>query len=91
MQLDVLNVQHGLGYTVNGNGAKSQRLELAMETRPLTDLALAAWLSYDDAALTKAVPTGGAYGVSGNRVPNTSRYSGNLSVAQEFAVAVSRT
>src|SRR5258708_32949501 len=48
-----------------------------------------AWAAWNDAKLTQDFPpsstaAGGAYGISGDRLPNASRLSGNLSFDQEF-------
>jgi iron complex outermembrane recepter protein len=80
-----LETPEGFAYDANGGAAKSEGTELTVESRPLTGLAIAAWVAYDDAVLTEAFPAGStAYGVPGNRLPNSTRWSGNLSVQQDF-------
>jgi hypothetical protein len=52
-------------------------------------LRLAAWAAWDDAALKESLakPTGNAlYGLPGDRLPYSSRFSGNISVQQDFAL-----
>jgi iron complex outermembrane receptor protein len=78
-------------YTTNGSRAKSQGVELSAESKPLTGLTIAAWVAWNDAALTEPFPLGPVYGVSGDRLPYSSRVSGNLSADQEFALAKSIT
>ena len=80
-------VQNGLAYDGNGGAAKSEGVELSVESRPLTGLAISAWLAWDDAVLTQAFPsTSTVYGVPGDRLPNSTRFSGNLSLQQDFRV-----
>jgi iron complex outermembrane receptor protein len=85
IQVQLTLPPHGAGYTANAGGAKSQGVEFSVESRPLAGLTVAAWIAWDDAVLTKAFPpTSSAYGVSGDRLPYSSRFSGNLSVEQDF-------
>jgi iron complex outermembrane receptor protein len=87
IQLSLINAQTGLGYTGNGSEAKSQGFELSVESRPVTGLTLAAWVTFSDADLKESFPTtSSAYGVSGDSLPYSSRFSGNLSLHQEFPV-----
>lgn len=72
------------GYT-NAGRARSQGVEISVESRPLTGLTIAAWLAWNDAKLTEDFPQGGA--LSGDPLPYTSRWSGNLSLEQEFPIA----
>jgi len=74
-----------LGYIGNGGGAKSEGMELSLESRPLTGLKLSGWVAYDNAVLTKEFPINdAAYGVPGNRLPDSSRFSVNLGFEQEL-------
>jgi iron complex outermembrane receptor protein len=83
---------NGYSYTANGSAAKSEGVELSATVRPLRGLTITTWGSYDDAALTEAFPASStAYGIPGNRLPNTSRFSGNLSAQQEFPLSSSAT
>jgi iron complex outermembrane receptor protein len=72
-------------YLSNGSGARSQGVELSVESRPMRGLTLTGWVAWNDAELTTAFPPGStSYGVSGDRLPDSSRVSGNLSVEQGF-------
>jgi iron complex outermembrane recepter protein len=83
LQLTVANT--GIGYLANGSRAKSEGAELSVESRPLRGLIIDAWVTVDDAALTAAFPaTSSAYGLKGDRLPYGSRFSGNLSLEQDF-------
>jgi iron complex outermembrane receptor protein len=88
IQLSVLNENY-LSYTTNASRAKSQGVELSVTSRPLTGLTIAAWIAWDDAELTQAFPAGNpsdTYGVAGDRLPYSSRFSGNISVDEEFPI-----
>ena len=74
----------GFPYTGNGGNAKSEGVELAATAKPLRGLTISGWVDYDDDVLTQAVTNSPDYLPDGARVPNTSRWSGNLSVNQEF-------
>jgi iron complex outermembrane recepter protein len=77
----------GVGYTANGSRAKSQGVELSLDLRPLDGLKVSAWGVWSDAVLTDPFPPlSAAYGLSGDRLPYSSRVSGNLSVDQEFTL-----
>jgi iron complex outermembrane recepter protein len=95
IQLNFIDPQNFLAYTGNGTGAKSQGVELSVQTTPLRGLNLSAWITYDVAELTEdfppAVVAAGEYGVAGDRLPFTSRYSGFLSVEQRFPLAADVT
>jgi outer membrane receptor protein involved in Fe transport len=74
-----------VSYLTNGAGAKSEGVELSVAATPVTGLTISGWASYDEAILTDRFPaTSSAYGVAGNRLPMTPRWSGNFSVEQYF-------
>jgi iron complex outermembrane receptor protein len=92
VQIRAVNAASGRGYVINGSDAKSEGVEVSVETRPLTGMVISAWGAYNDAALTKDFPVGSAYyGVAGNRLPFSTRFSGNLSINQDFVVTASAT
>ena len=85
IQLSLVNAQTGLGYTGNGSEAKSAGVELSVESKPITGMTVAAWVTLSDAELKEPFPsTSSAYGVSGDNLPYSSRFSGSLSLHQEF-------
>jgi iron complex outermembrane receptor protein len=94
IQLGLTDPTTGVSYIANASQAKSQGLELSINSRPLTGLAINAWIVWSDAVLTRTFPAAsvlaGVYGVSGDRLPDSSRFSGNLSVQQDFRIT-SRT
>jgi len=72
-------------YNANGARAKSQGVELSVQSTPVTGLSIAGWVAYDDAVLTEAMPaTSTVYGPAGSRLPYGARFSGNVSVNQAF-------
>lgn len=74
-------------YSTNGSGAKSEGVEMSATARPLPGLSIEAWGAYDNAVLTQAFPTNSpVYGVPGDRLPYAARYSGSLSLNQDFPV-----
>jgi len=88
IQLGFVDATTGVSYIGNAGQAKSQGLELAVGSRPLTGLAINAWVVWSDAALTQSFPPAsvlaGVYGAAGDRLPNSSRFSGSLSAQQDF-------
>lgn len=87
IQIRLIDPASRLSYTTNASEAKSQGLEFAIETRPATGLTIAAWAAWGDAALTEDFPTiSQALGNSGDKLPYSADFTGNLSVDQEFHV-----
>jgi iron complex outermembrane recepter protein len=81
-----LSVEDSIGnsYTVNAGRAKSQGLEVSVEEKPLAGTTIDAWVTLNEADLTKPIPAGGAIGNNGDLLPYSSRFSGNLSLQQDF-------
>jgi iron complex outermembrane receptor protein len=89
IQLSLIDSQSNQGYTGNAGGAKSEGVELSLESRPVSALTLAAWVVWNEAILTQPFPpastaAGGIYGGAGDRLPYSSPFSGNFSVNEEF-------
>jgi outer membrane receptor protein involved in Fe transport len=75
-------------YYANGSRAKSQGVELALESRPITGSNVQAWVAWNDAILTDAFPAASTvYGVAGDRLPFSAKFSGNVSVQQTFSLS----
>jgi outer membrane receptor protein involved in Fe transport len=90
IQLQLVLPANGNFYFTNAGRAKSQGVELSVETRPSSGLTIAAWVAWNDAKLTAPLPPGGpgtAVGAAGDRLPYASRVSGNLSFDWEFPLA----
>jgi outer membrane receptor for Fe3+-dicitrate len=75
----------GFTYTFNGGKAKSEGTELSVEFKPIAGLTLGAAAAYIDAVLVNNAG-GGFPGISGNWLPFSSRYSGDISVDERFAL-----
>jgi iron complex outermembrane recepter protein len=88
IQLPLIYPVNGSTYVGNASGAKSEGIELSTQAKPLNGLTIGAWITVQDAELTQNVPGAGQngeiYGFSGDRLPNTSRFSGNFSLNYEF-------
>jgi iron complex outermembrane recepter protein len=86
--IQLLLQQNGFGFRDNGNRAKSQGVELSLEAHPLRGLSIATWVAWNDAKLTENFPTASqVFGREGDRLPQSSRFSGNLAVDQDLALA----
>jgi outer membrane receptor protein involved in Fe transport len=91
IQLSV-SAPNGTVYVTNGGNAKSQGIELSAQATPLEGMTLAAWVAYNDAVLTQPLPPDtGLIAPAGTRLPYSSRYSGYLSIEQQFALGASST
>lgn len=72
-------------YIDNGGSARSQGVELAIQSRPLDGLTIAAWAAWNEAELSENLPENAtAVGVKDERLPYNARFSGKLSVEQSF-------
>ncbi len=82
----LVNLASGLGsFNANAGRAKSQGLELSVESHPWTGLTISAWTAWNDAELTEDMPsTSSVIGKSGDRLPVSSRFTGHFSLQQEF-------
>ncbi len=88
IQLYLFDNVTSLYYNSNAGRAKSQGVELSMEARLPTGLSAVVSTSWNTAELTEDLPsTSLAYGLSGDRLPFSSRFSGSLILNQEFAVS----
>jgi len=92
IQLTLVDLADQTGYGANGGAARSAGVELSIEARPLTGCTLTSWATYDEAVLTEALPaTSTAYGPTGSRLPFATRWSGNISLKQDFRLTGSVT
>lgn len=75
-------------YFANGGEARSRGLEVTVGWRPLDGLSIDANGALLDAELTQALPLSDTsdtlVGFSGDRLPASSKFSGNLSIQQDF-------
>jgi outer membrane receptor protein involved in Fe transport len=84
IQLQLQDPATFLTYYDNAGEARSQGLELTLESRPVTGLTLAASATWTDAELTEDFPSTAGTARKGDRLPFSSRFAGNLSIDQEF-------
>ncbi len=85
IQLNLVDPVTRGGYFGNGGQARSQGLEISAEFKPLPRLTVAGWIAWNDAELTEDFPASSTiYGFAGDRLPTSSRFSGNISVDREF-------
>lgn len=80
----------GYSYTSNAGDAKSQGVELSLEVRPIENLKVGAWVAFADAELTNYPPealAAGVYAVNGDQLPYSSRFSGAVSIDDDFPIA----
>jgi iron complex outermembrane recepter protein len=84
IQLSVYSPTANISYTVNGGKAKSEGLELQIETHPIQTLTITASGSLNDARLTQNLPSNGnSFGLDGDRLPYSAPFTGSLSADQE--------
>jgi len=88
IQLTVLPPGTPDGYFANAGGAKSEGVELSLGFKPGGGLSVTGWVSWDNAAITRGFPenAGAAYAIPGDRLPNSTRISGNLTVEDDFPI-----
>jgi outer membrane receptor protein involved in Fe transport len=80
------------GYKANAGRARSEGIEVSAEARPWRGMTMNGWVAYNDATLSTDLPsTSSIFGRDGDRLPYSSRYSGNLSLEQEFEIGSSLT
>lgn len=77
----------GLQYNVNEGGARSQGIELSLQARPVHGLSISTWVTFNDAEITRAFPAlSVAYAQSGDRLPDSNRFSANVSIQDDFVI-----
>jgi iron complex outermembrane recepter protein len=77
-----------LTYYFNGSRAESQGVELSFTASPLSNLTVSGWAAFNEARLTGPLPvTSTTRGVSGDRLPYSPKWSGNLAIDNEFPLA----
>ena len=89
IQLNEVNPLTNLTYTANAGHAKSQGVEVSVNAKPWVGLTVASSFVFSDAVLTQGFPaTSTVYAGSGDSLPFVSRFSGNVSLQQEFALGL---
>jgi outer membrane receptor protein involved in Fe transport len=92
------NIQQGLFseeaklyYYGNSGSARSDGLELSSELRPVTGLSVAGWVAFNESKLTDIPASSGLATYLGQALPFSPKWSGNLSIDQDFPVGASVT
>jgi iron complex outermembrane recepter protein len=87
IQVDVV-LPSGFDYIANGSKAKSTGVELSVEAKPWSGMAVDGWVTWDEANLVEDFPAGSSVeGRAGDRLPLSSRWSGHASLEQSFDVS----
>ncbi len=92
IQLSLVSPE-ALGYQANGSAAESRGVELAVDVKPITGMAISAWAVWNDAVLSEDLPPnstaqGFPLAFSGDRLANTSRFSAYVSLTQNFPLTM---
>jgi outer membrane receptor protein involved in Fe transport len=89
-QIQILLRDSGFSFRANGSRAKSQGVEVSIESRPMSGTVIAAWVAWNQAELTEELPTTSTVvGLAGDRLPNSARISGSISLDQEIPLTSS--
>jgi iron complex outermembrane receptor protein len=84
LQISVVDAANQQAFTANAGGAKSEGAEFAWQAGPFEGTSIDGWVVWDEAVLTQDFPaTSTTVGSAGDRLPFSSRWTGNLSVQQE--------
>lgn len=92
IQLQLVNPVSRIFYYTNGSEAKSRGLELTVQAKPWAGLSVAGWVAWNDAEMTEPMPADSSViAGSGDRLPYSQPFSGNLSIDQTFSLAALST
>ncbi len=87
VQINLRNPAGTVVYAANAGRAKSDGVELSLESRPLQGLLLSTVASWSAAKLAHDLPASSPVaGLRGDRLPYSSPFSGNFSIDQEFPI-----
>jgi iron complex outermembrane recepter protein len=88
IQLQVSDRTTGFSYYTNASRARSQGVELSAQAKPWRGLTVGGWIALNDATLRSDLPPGSTIlGSSGDHLPFSTRFSGNLSLDEEFPLS----
>jgi iron complex outermembrane receptor protein len=90
LQTQVLNANF-TGYLINAGRARSRGVELSAEARPVDGLSISAWVAWNDAELREVPPGNSVTAAPGDRLPFSSRFSGNFSADDQFSLTETLT
>jgi outer membrane receptor protein involved in Fe transport len=77
--------QGGFYYFGNSGSATVEGLELSTQLRPATGLSVSGWVTWDESKAS-IPPTSSLYSTNGQSLPYFPKWSGNLSIDQQFPV-----
>ena len=87
VQINLVEPVSQFGYFANAGDAKSQGVELSLQTYPTKGLTVSAAVSVNDAELTQNLPPSStAFGNEGDPLPYSSRFSSYVSVKQDIDI-----
>jgi outer membrane receptor protein involved in Fe transport len=75
-----------VSYILNGGSARSKGVELSVTSNPINGLSVSAWGAWNDATL-QSVPPDTLPALPGDRLPYSSRFSGNATVEYQFPIS----
>jgi outer membrane receptor protein involved in Fe transport len=90
IQLQLRDPATTLGYSGNGGRARSRGVEFSIEAHPVGGMNISGWVAYNDAQI-REVPLTNLALLPGDRLPYSSRWSGNISIDQDFTLGRSLT
>lgn len=90
IQLTLIDPDTGTGFFANAGEGRSQGIELAVEVAPTDRLTLEGWITLTDATLTQDMPEGAAFGLRGDRLPYSAKFSAYVAAEYQFSVAAHR-
>jgi outer membrane receptor protein involved in Fe transport len=86
MQTGLLNTEFSQNYTANAGAATSEGVQLSSTWIPFGGLSIAAWAAWNEAVLTSAPLNSTTYPFVGKSLPGSSKWSGRLSLEDDFAL-----
>jgi iron complex outermembrane recepter protein len=86
VQLSQRDPASSIAFFTNGGRARSQGIELSLQSNPFSGLNIGITMAYSDAVLRKDIPEASGIGHSGDRLPSSARVSASLSADQEFPI-----
>jgi len=85
--IQIREIAGGFASVANAGGAKSEGAELSLTLNPFDGFTISGWGAYDNAVLTDGLPPlSTAQANAGERLPYSSRWSGNISANEEFPI-----
>ncbi|MDE1181874.1 TonB-dependent receptor [Paraburkholderia sp.] len=85
IQLQAVDSASAYSYYVNSGGAKSDGFEAALTARPWPGMTVHAGVAYTRAVLTADAPDA-IYGRTGDSLPNSAKWTANLSARQAYSL-----